>query len=111
MFGKLGDMAGLFKQAQEVQKKMEAMQAELADKTIEGQSGAGLVKVVMTLKGDMVSLFIDPELVRVEEKDILEDLITAAVNDAKSKADQKSSQSMEKITGGLNLPEGFKLPF
>ena len=111
MFGKLGDMGALFKQAQEMQSKMENMQSELENMTVEGQAGAGLVKVTMTLKGTVKELNIDPSLIKPEDKEILEDLVMSALNDAKSKADEQSAAEMEKITGGIGLPAGFKLPF
>lgn len=111
MFGKLGDMGALFKQAQEMQSKMENMQTELDNINVDGQAGAGLVNVSMTLKGNVKNITIDPSLIKPDEKEILEDLIMSALNDAKSKADEQSAAEMEKITGGIGLPAGFKLPF
>ena len=111
MFGKLGDMGALFKQAQEMQSKMESMQAEMENMTVSGAAGAGLVNVTVTLKGTVKELSIDPSLIKPEEKEILEDLVMSALNDAKAKADEQSSAEMEKITGGIGLPAGFKLPF
>ena len=104
------NIGNMMKQAQEMQKKMEAMQEELANAEITGQSGAGLVSVTITGKGDMKNVAIDDTLMG-EDKEILEDLIVAAFNDAKSKADAYTQEETQKIMGGLNLPAGFKMPF
>jgi nucleoid-associated protein EbfC len=96
----------MMKQAQEFQKKVAEMQERLNLTEMEGTSGAGMVKVVMNGKGDLRSLKIDPT-----DVEVLEDLIVAAYNDAKTKIDTHMSEEMGKVTGGLNLPSGFKLPF
>lgn len=111
MFKNIANMGNLMKQAQEMQGKMEKMQSELENMTVEGVSGAGLVTVIMTVKGIVKSINIDPSLMKAEEKEILEDLVMTAMNDARKKADEKSAEELEKITGGLALPAGFKLPF
>lgn len=111
MFKGLSNMADMFKQAQDMQKKMTDMQASLENIIVSGTSGGELVTVEMTAKGNIKSMKIDPSLMKPEEADILQDLIVSALNDAKKKADEASAAEMEKITGGLSLPEGFKLPF
>lgn len=105
------NIAQMMKQAQEMQSKVEDMQAQLAELEVTGESGAGMVKVVMTGKGQMKNLQIEPTLVSPEDIEVLEDLIVAAVNDARAKADERSGAEMRKLTGGLQLPPGFKLPF
>lgn len=105
------NLKNIMKQAQEMQAKMAAAQETLAAMDIEGQSGAGMVKVVMSGKGEVKSLSINPELLQPEEVEILEDLIIAALNDARAKADEQSSDVMSKVTSGLPLPGGMKLPF
>ena len=104
------NIGNMMKQAQEMQKKMEAMQEQLAEAEIAGTSGAGMVTVTITGKGDMKNVAIDDTLMG-EDKEILEDLIVAAFNDAKSKADAYTQEETQKIMGGLNLPAGFKMPF
>lgn len=103
----LGD---LMKQAQEMQEKMQSMQQELADLEVEGQSGAGLVKVVMTGRHDVKRVDIDPDLLN-EEKDVLEDLLAAAVNDAVRRVESENKDKMSGLTGGMQMPPGFKMPF
>lgn len=103
-------MAGLMKQAQAMQDNMKKMQDQLASIEVEGQSGAGLVKVVMTCKNDVKRVAIDPSLL-AEDKDMLEDLVAAAFNDAVRKAEATSAEKMSSLTAGLPLPPGFKLPF
>lgn len=105
------DIMGLMKQAKEMQSKMEAMQAELADMESEGQSGGGLVKVTLNGKGHMTALSIDPSLVREDEGDIVEDLVIAAHNDAKAKVDDLTAKKTQELTAGLPIPPGMKLPF
>lgn len=109
-------LAGMMKQAQDMQQKMADMQTALDDMIVEGSSGAGMVKLSMTAKGVMTSLTIDPSLFVAEDKDVVEDLIIAAHNDAKDKAEELRQEEMSKMTGGmdlggLSLPDGFKLPF
>ncbi|NDV12842.1 YbaB/EbfC family nucleoid-associated protein [Crenobacter caeni] len=111
MFGKAG-IAGLMKQAQQMQDNMKKAQEELARVEVEGQSGAGLVKVVMTCSHDVKRVSIDDSLLAdAEDKEMLEDLIAAAFNDAVRKAEATSQEKMAGFTAGLNLPAGMKLPF
>lgn len=97
------------RQAQEMQKKMQESQEKLANTDFEGNSGGGLVKAVVNGTGTAKKIEIDDSLIKIDEKDILEDLIIAAINDAKKKADESSANSMGDLTGGMNLPSGFKL--
>ena len=105
------DFLGMMKKAKELQSKMQNMQAEVATIEVEGASGAGLVKVTMTAKGDLKAIAIDPSLLKAEEGEILEDLIIAAHADARSKAERTMAEKMQALTGGLGLPPGLKLPF
>ncbi|MAP16396.1 MAG: YbaB/EbfC family nucleoid-associated protein [Verrucomicrobiales bacterium] len=101
----------MMKQAQEMQSKLESLQKELEQEIVEGASGGGMVKATATAKGVLKSLAIDDELFKQDEKEILEDLVVAAVNDAKTKGEKLSQEKMSAISGGLNLPGGMKLPF
>ena len=101
----------LMKQAQQMQKKMQDAQAKLDEMTVEGTAGGDMVSVTMTCKGNVKKLSIDPSLVDKEEIDMLEDLITAALNDAKTKSDALTEQEMSGVTGGMGLPGGMKMPF
>ena len=103
-------LAGLMKQAQAMQDNMKKMQDQLAAIEVEGQAGAGMVKVVMTCKNDVKRVTIDPSLLS-DDKDMLEDLVAAAFNDAVRKAEATSNEKMGSLTAGLPLPPGFKLPF
>ncbi len=103
------DMKALMRQAQEMQKKMQRLQEELAQKEFEGAAGGGMVKVIVTGAGLASKITLDPTLVKVDEKEILEDLIIAAFNDAKNKADSESSDSLRAATQGIPLPPGLKL--
>jgi DNA-binding YbaB/EbfC family protein len=103
-------MAGLMKQAQAMQENMKKMQEELGRTEVEGISGAGMVKILMTCKHDVKQVTIDPSLL-TEEKDMLEDLVAAAFNDAARKAEALSEQKMGSVTAGMGLPGGMKLPF
>ena len=103
------DLMGLMKQAQAMQAKFAEMQKELDDTAVEGQAGGGMVKVTLTAKGAMKSLRIDPSLLKPEEAEIVEDLITAAHQDARGKAEALMSEKMKAVTGGLPLPPGLKL--
>ncbi|MGK5026279.1 YbaB/EbfC family nucleoid-associated protein [Janthinobacterium sp. RB2R34] len=103
-------LAGLMKQAQAMQDNMKKAQEQLALVEVEGQSGAGLVKIVMTCKSDVKRVSIDPSLL-ADDKDMLEDLVAAAFNDAVRKAEATSAEKMAGLTGGMNLPAGFKMPF
>jgi DNA-binding YbaB/EbfC family protein len=105
-----GQLAGLMKQAQQMQENMKRAQDELAQLEVEGQSGAGLVKVVMTCKHDVKRVAIDPSRL-ADEKDMLEDLVAAAFNDAVRRAEDVSTEKMGKLTAGLPLPPGMKFPF
>ena len=105
------DLMKMMKQAQEIQGRMQKMQEDLAGLEVEGQSGAGLVKVKLNGKLDARSLKIDPSLIKPEEAEMLEDLILAAFQDAKTKAEAAVQAKMQEITGGLALPPGLKLPF
>ncbi len=97
--------------AQTVQAQMEEAQAKLDSIEVEGKSGGGLVSVKATAKGRILGVSIDDNLMKAEEKGILEDLVAAAFNDARDKADAVSNEEMGKMTGGMGLPAGFKLPF
>ena len=105
-----GQLAGLMKQAQAMQDNLKKAQDELAHVEVEGQSGAGLVKVLMTCKNDVKRVTIDPSLL-AEDKDMLEDLVAAAFNDAVRRAEEVSSQKMGKLTAGMPMPPGMKFPF
>ncbi|MGH8796776.1 MAG: YbaB/EbfC family nucleoid-associated protein [Caldimonas sp.] len=105
-----GQIAGLMKQAQAMQENMKRAQEELASIEVEGQSGAGLVKVTMTCKHDVKRITIDPSLLG-DDKDMLEDLVAAAFNDGVRRAEQVSQEKMGKLTAGMPLPPGMKLPF
>ena len=103
--GGLGDMAKMMKQAQDVQAKMAQMQDDLNNLTVEGVSGAGLVKATATAKGELKGLDIDPSIFNGDDKEVVEDLILAAIKDAQSKANDRAQQEMAKITEGLRLPQ------
>ena len=103
-------IAGLMKQAQQMQENLKKAQDELATIEVEGQSGAGLVKVTMTCKHDVKRVVIDPSLL-ADDKDMLEDLVAAAFNDGLRRADEVSQEKMGKLTAGMPLPGGMKFPF
>jgi hypothetical protein len=105
------DFLKIMKQAQQMQSKMQDMQAQLATVTATGQSGAGLVQVTLTGKGDLAGLKVDASLLNPNEAEILEDLIIAAHADAKTKIEAVMAEKMADVTGGLQLPPGMKLPF
>lgn len=105
-----GQLAGLMKQAQQMQDNMRKMQEQLAQIEVEGQSGAGMVKVVMTCRHDVKRVTIDPSVIG-DDKEMLEDLIAAAINDAVRKVETTSQEKMASVTAGLPLPPGMKLPF
>ena len=109
MFNK-GQLAGLMKQAQAMQDNLKKAQDELAFIEVEGESGAGLVKVLMTCKHDVKRVTIDPSLL-ADDKDMLEDLVAAAVNDAVRRVEATTQERMGSMTGGMGLPPGFKMPF
>jgi DNA-binding YbaB/EbfC family protein len=105
------NIAGLMKQASQMQKKMEDMQTALEAMTVQGSAGAGMVTVTMSGKGELRALRIDPKLADPAETEMLQDLIVAAHADAKRKIETLAAEEMQKVTGGMNLPAGLKLPF
>ncbi|MEK7791715.1 MAG: YbaB/EbfC family nucleoid-associated protein [Pseudomonadota bacterium] len=105
-----GNIGNMMKQAQLVQENMKQMQEKLASLEVEGQAGAGLVKVIMTCRHAVKSISIDDSLVG-DDKEMLEDLIVAAMNDAVRRVESMTQEKMTELTGGLGLPPGFKLPF
>jgi len=105
------NIAGLMKQASQMQKKMEDMQSALEAMTVEGSAGAGMIVVTMSGKGELRSVTIDPKLADPAEMEMLQDLLIAAHADAKRKIETLAADEMQKVTGGLNLPPGLKLPF
>ena len=109
--GSLGDMAGMMKKAKEMQEKMTQMQDELQNIEVQGESGAGLVKATATAKGILTGLDIDPSIFHPDEKEVVEDLILAAIKDAQSKAADKAAAEMNKLTEEMGIPAGMKLPF
>ena len=109
--GQMGDMAKMMKAAQEMQTKMAEMQEDMHNMTVTGESGAGLVKAVASCKGELKSLDIDPSIFSGDDKEVVEDLILAAIKDAQAKASDRAQQEMSKLTEGMGLPEGMKLPF
>ena len=104
-----GGLAGLMKQAQMMQENMKKAQDQLAQTEVEGQAGAGMVKVVMTCAHDVRRVSIDPSV--LDDREMLEDLVAAAVNDAVRRGEELTKEKMSGFTAGLNLPPGFKLPF
>ncbi len=109
--GQIGDMAKLMKQAQEMQEKMADAQARLDEVEVTGEAGAGMVKATVNAKGKVRSLSIDPSLFTPDDREVVEDLIVAAIQDAQARAGDAAQAEMAKITEGLNLPAGMKLPF
>ncbi len=109
--GNLGDMAKMMKAAQEMQTKMAETQEALDTITVEGESGAGLVRATATAKGELTGLDIDPSIFDPNEKEVVEDLILAAIKDAQAKAAARMEQEMAKVTEGLGLPPGMANPF
>ena len=107
----VGDLMGMMKQARELQGKMEQLQQEVAALEVEGSAGGGLVSITMNGKSEIKRVRIDPSLLKPEEAEIVEDLIVAAVNDARTKAEAKLADRMRDLTGGLQFPPGMKLPF
>lgn len=104
------NLGNLMKQAQQMQENMKQMQEKLATVEVEGQSGAGMVKVVMTCRHDVKSINIDDSLIG-DDKEMLEDLIAAAVNDAVRRVESTTQEKMAEMSGGMGLPPGMKLPF
>lgn len=105
------NLGSMLKQAQQMQEKMAQMQESLETVEVEGSAGGGMVRVRMTAKGNLRGVTIDPSLLQPGEAETVEDLIVAAHNEARERAKERMSEEMSKITGGLPLPEGFKLPF
>ena len=103
------DMFGMMKKVQEMQSKLGQVQAELEAMEVSGQSGGGLVQVTQTVKGATKSISIDASLLKADEKEIVEDLLVAALNDARGKADQLTADKMGALTAGLPIPPGMKL--
>ncbi len=101
----------MMRQMQDMQTKMADMQNRLGEMEVQGLSGGGMVVVTLTGKGEMRKISIDPKLIVPDDKEMLEDLIVAATNDAKGKAEKQVAEETEKMMGGLKLPPGFKLPF
>lgn len=110
------DLGEIMKQAQEMQAKMAEMQSGMDDMEVTGQSGGGMVQVTLNGRGDMKKVSVDPGLFSEDDKEVVEDLIVAAHNDAKSRVEQAAADKMKEITGGMGLPGGmdlsnFKMPF
>jgi DNA-binding YbaB/EbfC family protein len=105
-----GGMGNIMKQAQEMQEKMQRVQEEVAKDEVHGEAGAGMVKITMNGRHDVSDVTIDPSVLE-EDKELLEDLLAAAVNDAVRKVEANSKAKMEEATAGFNLPPGFKMPF
>lgn len=109
--GGLGDMAKMMQAAKDMQSKMQDMQDGLDQITVTGESGAGLVKATATAKGELIGLDIDPSIFQPSEKEVVEDLILAAIKEAQTRASERSKEEMQRMTEGLGLPSDFKLPF
>ena len=109
--GALGDMAGMMKKAQEMQAKMAEMQEVMGRTVVMGEAGAGLVKARVTAKGEVTGLDIDPSILVASEKEVVEDLIVAAIKDAQAKGVLKMQEEMRRMTEALGLPADMKLPF
>ena len=109
--GGLGDMAGMMKKAQEMQTRMAELQEELHNMTVTGESGAGLVKAVASAKGELKSLDIDPSIFNGDDKEVVEDLILAAIKDAQTRANERAQEEMKNLSESLGLPKDMNLPF
>jgi len=109
--GGLGDMAKMMKAAQGLQEKMAQLQQDMGSIIVVGEAGAGLVRARVTATGDLTGLEIDPSILVASEKEVVEDLILAAIRDAQAKASERHQAEMAKLTDGLGLPAGMKLPF
>ena len=105
------NLGQMMKQAQQMQAKMAELQARLGEMEVGGQSGGGMVQATLNGKGELKRVKIDPSLAKADEVEVLEDLVVAAVNDARQRADAMVAEEMSKLTGGLQLPPGMKLPF
>lgn len=108
--GQLGDIGKLMSQAKEMQEKMDEAQARLARIEVEGEAGAGMVKAICTAKGELKRLSVDPSLFNADDREVVEDLIVAAVKDAQTRARERAEEEMATVTEGLPLPPGMKLP-
>jgi DNA-binding YbaB/EbfC family protein len=104
------NLGNLMKQAQEMQSKMAEMQQKMQELEVSGTAGGGMVEVVINGKSEMRRLSIDPSIINPDEKEMMEDLIVAAFNDAKAKAEEAMKEEMQKVTGGMKLPPGMNLP-
>jgi DNA-binding YbaB/EbfC family protein len=109
--GGLGDMAKMMKAAQDMQAKMAELQETLARTPVQGEAGAGLVRAIVTGKGELTGLSIDPSIFSAEDREVVEDLVIAAIKDAQTRARAKAAEEMERLTQSLGLPAGVKLPF
>lgn len=109
--GQMGDMAKMMKAAQEMQGKMAQLQEDMHNLIVEGESGAGLVKASCSAKGELKALDIDPSIFNSDDKEVVEDLILAAIKDAQMKASDRAQEEMAKLTEGMGLPKDMKLPF
>jgi DNA-binding YbaB/EbfC family protein len=109
--GQLGDMAGMMKKAQEMQTKMAELQDDMHNMMVEGESGAGLVKATCSAKGELKGLDIDTSIFNSDDKEVVEDLILAAIKDAQQKANERAQEEMSKLTEEMGLPKDMNLPF
>jgi DNA-binding YbaB/EbfC family protein len=109
--GQMGDMGKMLKAAQEMQGKMAALTEELHRITVTGEAGAGLVKATCTAKGELTTLSIDPSIFNADDKEVVEDLILAAIKDAQKRAAERTQEEMGKLTASMGLPADMKLPF
>lgn len=109
--GNLGDMGKMMQAAKDMQEKMATLQEELGQITVEGSAGAGLVTATATAKGDLTGLSVDPSLFKPEDREVVEDLILAAIKDAQARAAERHKEEMGKLTESLGLPADMKLPF
>ena len=109
--GQMGDMAKMMKAAGEMKKKMEQLHEDMHNLMVTGVSGAGLVKATCTAKGELKALDIDPSIFNADDKEVVEDLILAAIKDAQAKATETAQAEMSKLTEGMGLPKDMKLPF
>lgn len=110
-FGGMGDLSKMMQAAREMQDKVEGLQQSLDEITVIGEAGAGLVRATATAKGDLTGLDIDPSIFVASEKQVVEDLILAAIKDAQRRAADRAKQETERLAGGMGLPPGMKLPF
>ena len=107
----MNNFQDMMEKAQKMQKKMQEIQESLASLEVEGTAGGGMVKIVMNCKNEVKKIELDPSIIKQEEKQMMEDLIVAALNDAKIKAEEKSKEEMAKLSGDLGLPTGMKMTF